>query len=200
MADATAASDEELMDRYCAGDTLAFSELFRRFAPRLLRFARTFVGVTHAQDVVQQTFLKVHENRHRYRAGAKVSSWLFTIARNTALDHVRAAPQRREVRVDVTADAEANANANDRQTAPAQAGAATSARDLFEVDRVRRALHELPVDLRDVVVLHWFGDLGFDEIAVIVKASSVAVRSRAHRGYEKLRAILGDGQGAVERT
>lgn len=167
-------ADEELMDRFCGGEVRAFDELFRRFAPKLLRYARTFVGPAHAQDVVQLTFLKVYENRHRYRAGAKVSSWFFAIARNTALDHVKAAPQRREVHVD------------------ADAPAAALDRDALAVDRVRAAVHELPPDMRDVVMLHWFADLGFDEIAVIVKASSVAVRTRAHRAYEKLRDALGD--------
>ncbi len=175
MADANE-SDEQLMDRYCGGDARAFVELFRRFTPRLMRFARTFVGPAHAPDVVQQTFLKLHESRHRYRAGAKVSSWLFTIARNTALDHVRAAPQRREVHGD--------------DDALDGARAADVSRDVLASDRVRRAVHELPAEQRDVVLLHWFADLGFDEIAVIVKASSVAVRTRAHRAYEKLRATL----------
>src|SRR5689334_19889754 len=90
-------SDETLMDRYCAGDARAFDELFKRFAPRLLRFTRPIVGPAQAPDVVQVTFLKLHESRSKYRTGAKVSSWLFTIARNTALDHVRSAPARREV-------------------------------------------------------------------------------------------------------
>lgn len=174
--DAAVPSDEQLMDRYCGGDARAFDELFRRFAPRLLRFARTFVGPAHAADVVQQAFLKLHENRHRYRAGARVSSWLFTIARNTALDHVRAAPQRREVRGD--------------DMALDNARASPVGRDILATERVRRAVHELPAEQRDVVLLHWFADLGFEEIAVIVKASSVAVRTRAHRAYEKLRGVL----------
>jgi RNA polymerase sigma-70 factor (ECF subfamily) len=170
----SALADEELMDRYCAGQRRAFDELFRRYSPRLLRFARTFVGPSHASDVVQVTFLKLHENRHRYKSGARVSAWLFTIARNTALDHVRSAPQRREVHVEADAPAEERA------------------RDRLAVDRVRKAVHELPPDQRDVVLLHWFAELGFDEIAAILKASSIAVRARAHRAYEKLRAVLGD--------
>lgn len=175
MAVAPGENDEELMDRYCGGDAGAFDELFRRFAPRLLRFARPMVGAAQAHDVVQMTFLKMHENRHRYRNGAKVSSWLFTIARNTALDHVRSAPARREV-------------GDDDKVHTAEARAFT--RDVLANDVVRRAILDLPEEQRDVVLLHWFADLTFEEIAVIVKASSVAVRTRAHRAYEKLRAVL----------
>src|SRR5436190_2231919 len=169
-----AVSDEELMDRYCAGDSRAFDELFKRYASRLLRFTRPIVGPAQAPDVVQITFLKLHESRSRYRTGARLSSWLFTIARNTALDHIRSATVRREKNV------EADAAADDVR------------RDPLAVDRVRKAVAELPADQRDVVLLHWFADLGFDEIGEMLKASSVAVRARAHRAYEKLRGVLGE--------
>ncbi len=167
-------SDEELMDRYCAGDGGAFDALFRRYSARLLRFTRPIVGAAQAPDVVQVTFLKLHESRHRYRTGSRLSSWLFTIARNTALDHVRSAPVRKEVHKDADAPADA------------------VSRDPLAVERVRRAVGDLPADQRDVVLLHWFADLGFDEIAQVLKASSVAVRARAHRAYEKLRVTLGE--------
>ena len=65
-------------------------------------------------------------------------------------------------------------------------------RDTLAIDKVRKAVGELPQEQRDVVYLHWFADLGFDEVAQVLRASSVAVRARAHRAYEKLRVSLGD--------
>ncbi len=165
------------MDRFCAGDTRAFQELFTRFAPRLLRFARPMVGAAQAPDVVQVAFLKLHENRHRYRSGARVASWLFTIARNTALDHLRSAPRRREVHV---------------EQGQADGIAATVRHDVLAADRVRAAVDALPVEQREVVLLHWFADLPFDDVARVLKLSPVAVRARAHRAYDKLRVALGD--------
>lgn len=168
-------TDEELMDRYTAGDVAAFDALFRRFCPRLVRFLVPYVGAAQAQDVAQVTFVKVHENRHRYKAGAPVASWLFTIAKNTALDHLRSAPKRREVggvEADVPQDA--------------------VARDLWQDARVKAAVEGLPPDQREVVLLHWFGGLGLDEVARVVGASHGAVRVRAHRAYEKLREALKD--------
>src|SRR5688572_15166435 len=144
-----ALSDEDLMDRYCAGDTRAFNELFRRFTPRLLRFTRPLVGTAHAPDIVQQTFLKLHENRHRYRSGARLSAWVFTIARNLGLDHVRSAPVRREQGVDPgTVDAPAELRI----------------RDPLAVDRVRKAVAELPEEQRHVVLLPWFAAPGSDVV------------------------------------
>ena len=162
------------MDRYCAGDQDAFALLFTRFQGRLVRFLTQMVGPTTAGDMAQITFMKVHENRHRYKSGHNLAAWVFTIARNSALDHIRSAPRRREV-TGIEID-------------PGKEG---PQRDLFRDEIVRVAVHNLPDDQKQVILLHWFGGLSFDEVAKIVGASAAAVRVRAHRGYEKLRTALG---------
>jgi len=166
-------TDEELMDRYCAGDTAAFDALFERYTRRLVRFLTNMVGPAQALDVAQVTFMKVHSNRHRYRAGANFAAWIFTIARNTALDHLRSAPKRREVfgiETEFAAD--------------------TPSRDRLRDDRVREAIAKLNEDQQQVILLHWYGGLTFEEVAKVVGASGAAVRVRAHRAYEKLRGTL----------
>ena len=163
------------MDRYCAGDREAFEQLFTRYSRRLVRFLTGMVGPTQAKDLAQVTFLKVHENRHRYRVGASVASWVFTIARNSALDFLRSAPKRREVY-------------GDEREAPAE----HVARDRLRDERVQSAIHGLPDEQRQVILLHWYGGLTFDEVGQVVGATGAAVRVRAHRAYEKLRVSLGD--------
>ena len=165
------------MDRYCAGDTAAFSSLFRRYARRLVRFVTPYVGPTQAEDCVQQTFLKVHTARGAFRVGAKVAPWLFAIARNQALDHVRSAPRRREV--------------NDGDDAASEVPVHAPARDLRLDATVRAAIAALPVEQRDVVALHWLGGLSFPEVAVVVGVSHEAARARATRAYGALRTTLG---------
>jgi RNA polymerase sigma-70 factor (ECF subfamily) len=169
-------SDETLFDRYCAGDPAAFEELFRRYAQRITRFVTPYVGHAQAEDTAQQVFLKMHNARSSFRAGARVAPWLFTIGKNLALDHLRSAANRREVKdgeeIVVPVDA--------RDPDPA-------------LDRaVREAVATLPPEQREVVSLHWFGGLTFPEVAVVVGASHEAVRARAHRGYGALRTQLGD--------
>jgi RNA polymerase sigma-70 factor (ECF subfamily) len=166
-------TDEELMDRYCAGDQEAFDALFQRYTGRLVRFLTRMVGPAQAVDIAQVTFLKVHENRHRYRVGATFASWIFTIARNTALDHLRSAPKRREVYGIET-----------------ETAADTPSRDRLRDDQVRNAIGKLPDDQRQVILLHWYGGLTFEEVAKVVGASGAAVRVRAHRAYGKLRGNL----------
>ncbi len=168
-------SDEELMDRYCAGDRAAFELLFERFSRRLVRFLSGMVGPTQAKDLTQITFLKVHENRHRYRVGASVASWIFTIARNSALDFLRSAPRRREV--------------YGGESEPAAEG---RERDRLRDERVQAAIAALSDDQRQVIMLHWYGGLTFEEVGQVVGATGAAVRVRAHRAYEKLRKSLAD--------
>jgi len=167
-------TDEELMDRYCAGDQQAFETIFTRFQGRLVRFLRPMVGPAQAVDIAQVTFMKIHENRHRYHAGANLAAWIFTIARNTALDHLRSAPRRREV---------GGLEIEHGEDAPK--------RDVLRDAQVREALKTLPDDQRNVILLHWFGGLTFEEVGTVVGATGAAVRVRAHRGYEKLRDALG---------
>lgn len=166
-------SDEDLMDRYCAGDINAFNLLFQRFTPRIVRFLTNMVGPTHAKDITQVTFLKIHENRHRYRAGANAAAWFFAIARNSALDYLRSAPKRREV--------------FGLEIDPGKDG---PKRDLFRDEQIRIAIQKLSKDQQQVILLHWYGELTFDEVSKVVGASSAAVRVRAHRAYEKLRDTL----------
>ena len=166
-------SDELLMDRYCAGDVEAFDVLYQRYTGRIVRFLTNMVGKDQAMDIAQVTFIKIHDNRHRYRAGAPVAAWFFTIARNTALDYLRSAPKRREV--------------FGLEVDPGKEG---PSRDLYRDAQVREAVQKLSKDQQDVVLLHWFGELTFEEVAKVVGASSAAVRVRAHRAYEKLRESL----------
>jgi len=173
-------SDEQLMDRYCSGEIAAFDQLFSRFEGRLVRFLSQMVGPTQAMDVTQITFLKVHQNRHRYQAGRNVAAWVFTIARNTALDFLRSAPRRREktgIEIDVGKDAPRPDPHRDR--------------------RIRAAIDQLPEAQKQVILLHWFAGLTFEEVSQIVGATSAAVRVRAHRAYKKLRVSLESVKGSA---
>jgi RNA polymerase sigma factor (sigma-70 family) len=174
-------SDEELMLAYARGDEAGFRELFQRYAPMLVRLLHRQVGrAADAQDLVQQTFLQLHRARRDFRADMRLRPWLMTIAMNLSRDLVRRRGRRPETSID---DAPAAATV---AAAPAVDQAASS--DVAR--RVRAAVSALPKDQRDVIELHWFEQLPFNEIASIVGASSGAVRVRAHRGYVALRKTL----------
>src|SRR5215470_1319073 len=85
-----ATSEVELMGRYCDGDAAAFHALYSLLAPRLLGYLVSLIGErATAEDLLQQTFLKVHQARSAYVRGAEPLPWLYTIAHRTCLDEIR---------------------------------------------------------------------------------------------------------------
>jgi RNA polymerase sigma factor (sigma-70 family) len=174
------ASDEELMAAYVAGDSAAFEELFRRYAPALLRvIGRQLSSPGEAHDLVQQTFLQLHRARRDFKPGARLRPWIFTIALNLKREHFRRLRRRPEAPLELD-------GRNDPATPPVSPERAENER------AVRRALDQLPPDHREVIVLHWFEGLSFPEVSAIVGASVSAVKVRAHRGYVALRKLLAD--------
>lgn len=171
-------TDETLMHRYASeSDRKAFEELFRRYGPRLHRY---FLGKVKeralADDLVQQTFLHVHRARHDFRADGRFRPWVFAIGTNLLREHWRRKRRRPETPM------------GDDLRPPSVDPDTSTPTDRL----VRRALAELPDHEREVVILHWFEELTFSEIADIVGASHSAVKVRAHRAYNKLRARLGE--------
>ena len=166
-------TDEELMQRFCAGDKAAFGELFERFLPRVRSFLRQMVRDSAlADDLAQTTFLSVVRSKDRYVIGAKVAPWIFSIAGNAARDTLRR--QALGVEQLVTADAAVESQPIDHGLR----------REL------ENALSELPVNQREVVVLHKVQGLSFEQIAESIGITATAARIRAHRGYVRLRALL----------
>jgi len=177
-----AESDEVLMERYVAhGDRAAFEALFARYAKRLHGlFLRQVGSRDAAADLVQQTFLHFHRARADFRSGRQVRPWLYTIALNVRREHHRRKGRKPEVSHDPLVHGE-----------PSVAPSTTTRTDRL----VRRALGELTEQQREVILLHYYEDLTFPEIADVLGASVSAVKVRAHRGYERLRALLGRDRG-----
>lgn len=172
------ANDEELMAAYVAGDSAAFEELFRRYAPLLQRVLRTGLSsASEADDLVQQTFLQVHRARYDFDQRLPLRPWIFTIALNLRRESFRSRKRRPEAPFDETAaNVPASGDAVGRTNA---------------VRALTGPLSRLPGDQREVIALHWFGGLTFPEVAAVVGATTGAVKLRAHRGYVALRGMLG---------
>jgi RNA polymerase sigma-70 factor (ECF subfamily) len=173
-------SDEDLMAAYVAGDQAAFEDLFRRYAPALLRvIGRQLSSPGEAHDLVQQTFLQLHRARYDFKPGARLRPWIFTIALNLKREHFRRLKRRPEAPLELD-------GRNDPAFLPDSPERAENQR------AVRRALDQLPPDHREVIVLHWLEGLSFPEVSAIVGASVSAVKVRAHRGYVALRKLLAE--------
>lgn len=178
----------ELMQRYCDGDARAFRELYAVVAPRLLGY---LVKMTRdraaAEDLLQQTFLKVHRARGAYVRGADPVPWIYAIAHRTFIDEARRA-KRAMVRV---------GEAEELPEVPAGlTGESDDRRDEVRgdpalVSAALDALAELPAQQREAVVLTKLDGKSVAEAAEIAGTTVGAMKVRAHRGYEALRRLLG---------
>lgn len=168
------------MQAYVAGDSAAFRIIFERYAPVLMRaMLRELYVREEANDLVQQTFLQLHRARADFDAGQKLKPWIFTIALNLKREYFRRKKRRPERSLDA-------------ETTTEPAVAALGASQVEARRTLARVLGTLPADQREVIELHWFDGLEFPEVAQVVGASVSAVKVRAHRGYVRLRAALGD--------
>ena len=187
-------SDEQLMAALAADDFPALDALMLRWQRPLQSFLlRHALNEADSLDLAQETFVRIHLHRARYRAGARFSTWMFQIALNLARDHGRKIARRRTDSLDALASPDAHgadsgpaAQFADEGPSPAEA-----ARRAEERAAVRAALRDLPEDLRAVVVFSEYEHLSHAEIAERVGATPKAVETRLYRAREKLRASLG---------
>jgi RNA polymerase sigma-70 factor, ECF subfamily len=174
------------MDRYARGEDAAFDELYRRAAPRLRGFLLRLCGdAALADDLGQEALLRVHRARGSFAPGAAALPWIFAIARNVFLDHARHAHVRR-----AGGDLGEGPTAPPEREAPpdTQGDEALIASEMLGI--VRSTLAKLPVLQREAFVLIRFEGLSVAEAAHVLGATEGAVKIRAFRAYEALRAAL----------
>jgi RNA polymerase sigma-70 factor (ECF subfamily) len=178
------------MQRYCEGDLEAFDELYAAVAPRLIGFLRMLLrDEVTAEEVLQQTFLKLHNARSLYEPGADPLAWLYAIAHRTCIDEIR---RRRRARVLLVRDPEdGQPDAEASFAGVAVSAQSDSAYSDAEQTAVLDALRELPDDQRAAVSLTKIQGLTMSAAATALGTTEGAVKLRAHRAYARLREILG---------
>ena len=174
-----------LMQRYCDGDAAAFQALYALTAPRLLAYLRVLVrDHAAAEEILQQTFIKLHQARHSYVRGADPIPWLYTIAHRTGLDELRRL-RRSHVRL-----AQGGRLPEPPAVLSGEAEGAQSESDERLIAAVLASLDRLPESQRLAVVLTKIQGKSMAQAASILGTTPGAVKLRAHRGYVALRRIL----------
>ena len=176
------------MQRVAEGDMQAFRRLVIAHQPRLLRFARRMLPTdrTLAEDVVQETFVRLWRVRSRYHATGQLGCFLLQIVHNLCLDAVRDAPAILSLET-----------AKDLPAAGGSLHEQMEARSL--ADAVRHAVQELPELQRSVFVLSHYEGLTYAEIAQMLECPVGTVASRKRLAVETLRRRLGSWNEGEER-
>jgi RNA polymerase sigma-70 factor (ECF subfamily) len=164
-----------LMVRYQEGDFNSATALIHRLSPQLHRFFLIqFASRQEADDLLQDTWLRIHQVRQTYRPGEPLLPWVYAIARHVRVDHYRKSRRRaaRESRLDDLPEIAAPAGS----TAP----------DL------KAMLAPLPESQREVIEMLKVAGMSLEEVASATSSSVGSVKQKAHRAYEKLRDLLSD--------
>jgi len=183
------ASDEELMRRAQNGDRQAFSLVYERYSSAVLSYLYRMLGnVEDVESIGQEVFLRAFRFAPTYRYPEKLSTWLFTITRNLAINNAR-----RRKRSPVRNVTELNLEGVEVSGDPYQVAhqATDNLEKQEEIARILTALEDLPTDQKEVIVLGVFQDLSYAQMEEITGTKAVTLRSRMFHGLRKLAKMIG---------
>ena len=177
------ASDRELVGRVLECDANALEYLFNRYRDAIHRlFVQRLGGTNDADDLLQETFIKVYINLHRYNAEYTFGQWAYTIARNTFIDFVR----RRQDGLSI----------DDRFAAPASSAPTPEERfiNLQQRTQIEHYLERLTPRYRQLVRMRFFEEYSYEEIAAKLALPLGTVKTQIHRAREQMCRMISEGE------
>lgn len=180
-------SDEVLMAELARGDESALGALMTRWELPLKRYLeRLLANTADAEDLTQETFVRLYKVRRDFKDDARLSPWLYSIASNLAKNRLRWRSVRRLISLD---SAEPDSPVFQHPDPDAATGADT-AMEKERADAVRAAVASLQLELRTALVLAEYEGLSHGEIAAALGCTAKAVEGRLHRARAALRPVL----------
>jgi len=179
-------SDEDLIERFQNGDLYAYDLIVKRYKDQLLNFVYRFVGnQEEAEDIVQETFLRVYRKRHAYKRVAKFSTWIYTIAGNLSRTELRRRKRRKLFSVSDLGFEDKDFEITDGGRNPEM-----QADSAIKEEIIHGAISNLAIKFREVIVLRDVQELSYEEISKILKVPIGTVKSRVNRGRIRLQEQL----------
>jgi len=185
--DKTLLTDEELIIAFQGGDKDSFNYLVNRYKDRLTNFIYRFTyDIDSAQDLAQDTLLKVYINKDSYREIARFSTWIYTIASNLAKTELRKIKRRKTYSISdlSTDDREFIIHKSDEESFEDVEDTSVSGSIL------QKSLLDLDDEFKNIIILRDIQELSYDEISKILQIPLGTVKSRINRGRFKLKDIL----------
>ncbi|MFA6571929.1 MAG: RNA polymerase sigma factor [Bacteroidota bacterium] len=189
-------SDEKLIEKIKKGDDAVFQELMRRYTDNVFSFVRRYANNdADAEDIAQDTFFKVWKNINRFKIGKSFKPWLFTIARNTALDHIKKNKAVVFSELDEPSDGMIFADfIKDEEPLQDQLFQHTQSANFLNL--IRSELHP---DYQTILTMRYNEELTFEEIAEMMNKPKNTIRSWHYRALKILRDILLHQKDALAR-
>lgn len=180
-------TDEQLILLFQKEDVGAFNEIVFRYKDKAVNFLFRYTGDRdEAEDLAQDTFVKVFRSKHLYKEIAKFSTWFYTIALNTAKTSLKKKSRMSTMSIsDFDPENEKDFDIKDTGITPDE-----SANAAIENYYIQQAINSLDEDFKKIIILRDIEDLDYDEIAEITGLPMGTVKSRINRGREKLKKIL----------
>ena len=190
----TGLSDEELLLEYRDhGNRPAFEELVHRYEKELYGYLRNYLSDPEmAEDVFQQTFLQIYLKCDQFEPERKLRPWLYAVATNQAIDHQRRFGRHRMASLDrrMGKDEESETGAFVEVFDSPDRGPVEESESIEQADEIRRAVDDLPEQMRQVVLLVYFQGLKYREAAHALGIPVGTVKSRLHGAVQKLGELL----------
>ena len=181
-------SDEELIARFQEGDEQAYTELVNRYRDKLMTFVYRFVNdMEQAEDIIQDTMLKLYTHKHYYRNIAKFSTWIYTIAGNLAKTELRKRKNRK-----VTNISQMGPEDRDYELPSIAPETDEVVQSEYIEKKIQAAIQNLPLHFRTVTILRDIQELSYEEISKIVEVPLGTVKSRINRARLQLQKELKD--------
>ncbi len=179
-------TDEVLIARFQDGDEYAFNLLVKRYKDPLMNFVFRFVGNrTDAEDIVQETFLRLYKNKHYYKEIAKFSTWIYTIAGNLAKTELRKRKRRNMFSINNFMQTDKDYDLPDKGVTPDR-----HANTIITDNIIQGAIDKLSPKFRQVILLRDVQGFSYEEISQIVDIPLGTVKSRVNRARLRLQQEL----------
>ena len=184
--DLTAVSDRDLVATAVSGVEGSFEELVRRYQRPISAYVYRMVGnYESALDLTQEIFIKVYSSLRRYRAEFKFSTWIYKIAHNAAIDHLRRTATREQSLILGPENDQFDLPVESTRLSPEQESERKERRG--EIESVVRAL---PANYRELIILRHSQDLSYEEIVEVTGLPLGTVKNRLFRAREMMRELF----------
>ena len=183
-------SDEKLIELFQNGDERAYTQLVENYKDRLYNYLYGIVrDVDLAEDLLQDTFIKVFTHKNSYKASYKFSTWMYTIGKNLAFTELRK-KKRRKTKTFTDIEKHNDWGGIQIPDPSDSIDIAISAKDRSRI--IQKIICRLPQDFMIVIILRDIQELSYEDISTILEVPIGTVKSRINRGRDKLRQSLNE--------